>query len=279
MSDAVRPVAAAAATRPDAPARDRRRITPMQLWWSFVVLFELGFFLFVLGMSTQNPNFTLDYRWHMEASRRLLDTGTPYHAYQLAGPYSLQEGLIPAIGAPILYPPIAFALFIPFLWLPALLWWAIPITILVFCMTRHRPPLWGWALTGACFCWLPSIGVYIFGNPGMWIAAFVAAGTVWSWPFVLVLLKPTFAPIALLGATHRSWWVALAVLGAISVLFWPVWFDWFTILDNADLTLGYNTPTVPLMVAPLIPWLLDPRHPIRGWVARRLVRGAAPAPA
>ena len=73
--------------------------------------------------SLGNPSFGLDYRWHMEAAHRLLDTGTPYLPFTLAGPFVIGEGAI-------LYPPTAFLLFIPFLWLPSVLWWAIPIAIL-----------------------------------------------------------------------------------------------------------------------------------------------------
>jgi hypothetical protein len=246
----------------------RRRITPAQLVWGSIILFELAFILFVFIASIPNPNFGLDYRWHMDSARRLLETGTPYYPYQLERHYTMQEG-------PILYPPIAWALFIPFLYLPAILWWAIPIGILVWCMTRHRPPMWAWAATLACFCFLFSIGVFIFGNPGMWIVAAVAAGTVWSWPFVFVFLKPTFAPIALLGVTHRSWWIALVALGLVSLLFWPVWFDWITIVRNSEITFSYNFPTLPLMIAPLIPWFADKRHPIHGWIARFRARRAA----
>ena len=146
-------------------------------------------------------------------------------------------------------------------------------------MTRHRPPLWGWALTLACFCWFWSMGVFLFGNPGMCIVAFVAAGTVWSWPFALVLLKPTFAPIALLGARHRSWWITVGGDGGRSrCCSCRSGSTGSRSSRNSDVTLCYNFPTIPLMVAPLIPWLLDPRHPIHGWIARqRARRSAVPA--
>jgi hypothetical protein len=117
----------------------------------------------------------------------------------------------------------------------------------------------------------------MFGNPGIWICAFVAAGTIASWPFALILIKPTFAPLAFLGIRRRSWWVAAAVLAGVSVLFLPLWLDWVTALRNSDVTLIYNLPSLPLMVAPLIPWLADDRHPIHGWLRRRRpVRWGAP---
>ncbi len=254
---------AAVTGTPEAAAQRRRRITPAQLVWGSIIVFELGFIIFFFVASIPGPNFGLDYRWHMDATRRLLDTGTPYYPYQLERHYTMQEG-------PILYPPIAFALFLPFLlWLPPFLWWAIPIGIIVWCMTRHRPPLWAWAAALACFCYLPSIGVFLFGNPGMWIVASVAAGTVWGWPFAFVVLKPTFAPIALLGARHRSWWITMAVLAAVSLLFWPVWFDWITIVRNSEVTFSYNFPSLPVVIAPLIPWFADPRHPIHAWIRKR----------
>jgi hypothetical protein len=260
-----------AGTREDRE-RDRPRPTPAQVWWSFVIVVELGFIAAVLALSLQHPHFGVDYRAHVAAAERLLTSGTPYLPYQLAGPYSIWDQPMP-----ILYPPVAFVLFVPFVWLPPVLWWAIPIAIVVWAMTRHRPPLWAWAATLACFCALQSLSALMFGNPGMWISAFVAAGTVLGWPFALVLIKPSFAPLALLGARRRSWWIAVAVLGAVSLAFGPLWLDWVTAIRNSDLTLAYNLPTMPLMVAPLIPWLADPRHPIHGWIARRRTALVRPA--
>ena len=252
------PVSAAAAAR--------AHLAPAQLLWGAVIGFEVGFLAFMFLGSLSHPQFGIDYTWHMQASQRLLDTGSPYHAFQTQGPYTIWQ-------APILYPPIAFALFVPFLWLPAVLWWVLPVALLLYCMSRHRPPLWAWAITLLGFCWPLSMAVYVHGNPGMWIVAFVAAGTVWSWPFLLVLLKPTFAPIALLGANRRSWWIALVAFLLVALPFGHLWVDWVVALRNSDLTFAYNVSTIPLMVAPLIPWLADPRHPIHERIRRR--RGAA----
>jgi hypothetical protein len=201
-----------------------------------------------------NPVFGLDYRWHVDAARRLLETGTPYWPWQIAGPYEIGDQAI-------LYPPTAFLLFIPFIWLPAILWWAIPIAILVAGMAIHRPPLWAWALIGGIVAFEKSLNVYVFGNPSMWIVAAIAAGTVLAWPFVFVVAKPTFAPIALLGIRHRSWWIAAGVLAALSVPFARVWLDWFAVVRNSNVSLIYNLPTLPLMLAPLIAWLTGVRRP------------------
>ncbi len=212
-----------------------------------------------LLVNLSNPAFGLDYRWHVEAAQRLLDTGTPYLPFELAGPFVIGDGAI-------LYPPTAFLLFIPFIWLPAVLWWAVPIAVTAYGMWWHRPPLWGWLLITVCLMLEKSINVYVFGNPSMWIVAAIAAGTVWRWPFVFVLAKPTFAPIALLGIRHRSWWVALVVLGILSLAFVPVWFDWLTVVRNSDVSLFYNLPTLPLMLAPLIAWAVGRHRPT--WLRR-----------
>ena len=172
---------------------------------------EILWVAYVIAVSLGNPSFGLDYRWHVEAAQRLLDTGTPYLPFELAGPFVIGDGAI-------LYPPTAFLLFIPFIWLPAVLWWAIPIAILAYGLWWHHPPLWAWVVIMTILAFDKSLNVYVFGNPSMWLVAAVAAGTVWRWPFVFVFAKPTFAPIAFLGVRRRSWWVALAVLGVASLL-------------------------------------------------------------
>ena len=213
------------------------------LWISFAVLYT----------ALDRPAFGLDYRMHVEAAQRLLETGTPYLPFQLAGPFVISHGAI-------LYPPIAFVLFIPFIWLPAVLWWVIPIAITAYCIWWWRPPLYAWVVIASIFSLEKTLNVYVFGNPSMWMVAAVAAGTVWHWPFVFVFAKPTFAPIAFLGAPDRRWWIALGVLGAVSVLFGSVWFEWFTVVQNSNVSLIYNLPTVPLMLAPLIAWASSQRR-------------------
>ncbi len=238
-----------------------------------IVTLELVWILFVLASSLGNPSFGLDYRWHMDATRRMLDTGTPYLAWQLAGPYEIGNGAI-------LYPPTAFALFLPFLVLPAVLWWVVPITITAAAMAIHRPPAWTWTVTVALFGLEKSLNVYVFGNPTMWIVAAVAAGTVVRWPFVYLLAKPTFAPIALIGARRRSWWLALGIMAVGSLAFGHMWIDWVAVVRNSNVSLSYNLPTLPLVLAPLIPWIAS--EPDKFWRSlrphRRGVGGPAASP-
>jgi hypothetical protein len=86
---------------------------------------EVAWIAFVFLASVRFPVVRARLRWHMDAAQRLLDTGTPYWPWQVAAPYGIGSGAI-------LYPPVAFALFIPFLWLPAVLWWAIPVAVTVW---------------------------------------------------------------------------------------------------------------------------------------------------
>lgn len=210
-------------------------------------------FVLVQQMLT-NEFFGLDYRWHVEAAQRLLSDGTPYWKWQIAGPYEIGNGAI-------LYPPTAFLLFIPFIWLPAVLWWAVPSAILAAAMAVHRPPLWAWAVIGGLLGFERSLNVFVYGNPSMWVVAAIAAGTILWWPFTFVFAKPTFIPIALLGIGRRSWWIALIVLGVASVPFARVWLDWLAVVRNSNVSLLYNLPTLPLMLAPLVAWLTGVRRP------------------
>ncbi len=225
----------------------RLRVAGRILAHTIIGVEVLGIAFVVTFIALNNPAFGLDYRLHLDAARRLLESGTPYLPFQLAGPYVISYGAI-------LYPPIAFALFIPFLWLPAALWWFVPIAITAYCMWWHRPPLYAWVVITSIVALEKSLNVYVFGNPSMWMVAAVAAGTVWRWPFVFVFAKPTFAPIAFLGVRDRRWWIALAMLAVVSLPFGRVWLDWLTVVMNSNVSLVYNLSTVPLMLAPLIAW-------------------------
>ena len=202
----------------------------------------------VIATNLSNPAFGLDYRWHVEAAQRLLDTGTPYLPFELAGPFVIGEGAI-------LYPPTAFLLFIPFIWLPAVLWWAIPIAVTAYGLWWHRPPLWAWVVITALFAFEKSINVYVFGNPSMWIVAAIAAGTDLA---LAVRLRPRQAdvradraardpPSELVDRAGRA-------RGRCRCCSCAVWFDWFTVVRNSDVSLLYNLPTLPLMLAPLVAW-------------------------
>jgi hypothetical protein len=194
---------------------------------------------------------TGDHATYMDAVRRWLAGGSFYQPYQLAGPYTVSK-------VEILYPPTILPLLAVMSVLPAILWWIVPLGTIAAVVWHWRPSLLGWIGILACLA-IPSTWEAIaYGNPVMWIAAFAALGTVYGWPAVLVLLKPTLAPFALIGIRRRSWWVALAGLLAASLLLLPLWAQYVAVLENARGPLVsplYSLKDVPLMLVPIVAWL------------------------
>lgn len=240
-------MAVASETIPEPPVR--------WAWLGLRVLFGVLLVWFVVNATkiVLSPDIgpwqTLgDYRTYMDATHRWLAGGSFYQPYQLAGPYTVAV-------VEILYPPVILPLLVPFAFLPAVAWWIVPMAITGAVLAYWRPSLLGWTLILACLALPMSFYTFAWGNPAMWTLAFVALGTVYHWPSVFVLLKPTLAPFALVGIRHHSWWVALGVLVVASVAFLPMWLDYLTVTLNARGPLVgplYSLPQVPLMLIPLI---------------------------
>ena len=127
-----------------------------------------------------------DYRFFVGAADRWVNTGNFYMPHQLAGPYEARTAV------DVLYPPIALYLFVPFVYVPPVLWWLIPLGIVTWHVVTCRPAWWIWPVI-AIAIWLPRTqSMIIWGNTGIWIAAFVALGVRWAGPAALVVIKPTF---------------------------------------------------------------------------------------
>jgi hypothetical protein len=122
---------------------------------------------------------------------------------------------------------------------------------------RNRPSLLAWLGIVLLLWFEPTSVKLITGNPVMWAMAAVAAGTVWAWPGVFALLKPSLAPFALVGATHRSWWLAAGMSGLVALAFAPMWPDYVSVLRNAVTPGGpmYSIQEIPMLCIPLIAWL------------------------
>lgn len=197
----------------------------------------------------------LDYHIYIDATRRFLGGGPFYDPRQLAGPYG-QEGNIQGWW-PILYPPQAIVLFAPFTVLPAALWWVIPLTVTGGVVAWHRPHPVVWPVLAACLWWPVTTSKLATGNPVMWTAAFVALGTVWRWPAVLALFKPSLFPFALIGWRDRRWWIAGA-LGAVAFC----WLlpDYLRAMSLFDGGIAYSLGEVPLVSVPIVAWLASRRR-------------------
>jgi hypothetical protein len=204
------------------------------------------------------PSVGTDFDVLMDATRRWLNGGGYYADFQLAGPYA-------PFGPPsILYPPPSLLLFLPFLVLPSILWWLVPIAIVVGVVAWHRPQPVAWPVLALCL-WFPTTTEVIYaGNPAMWVVAAIALATVIRWPGVLVLIKPSLLPFALIGCWHRSWWKGLAVLAVICVPFGALWLDYATVASNVRDPNGilYSLNQVPTMLIPVVAWL-GGRYPPR----------------
>jgi hypothetical protein len=191
----------------------------------------------------------IDHEQVMISVRHWLGTGELYRPEQIAGPFDLADGT-----GPPMYPPTAFALMVPFAFLPAIVWWIVPALLIGYALAKHRPAPWTWPLMALCLAFPRSLEMILFGQPSMWIAALVAAGTIWGWPAALVVLKPTLAPFALIGIRHRSWWIAGVILGLASLALLPYWIEYLTVAWNARTDLLYSIRDVPLILIPVIAW-------------------------
>jgi hypothetical protein len=191
-----------------------------------------------------------DYQTYMDATRGWLAGGSFYPAYQLSGPYAVVE-------REILYPPVALWLFVPFTTLPAMLWWA-PIGIVSWIVWQQRPgPLARVIILALLVTPIEDATSWAVelvgnGNPGMWAAAFVALATRYPFFGSWTLVKPSLAPLALVGVRSRAWWVGLAVLVALAVPLGAEWLDYSMVLRNAQASVLYSLPNVTLCLVPLV---------------------------
>jgi hypothetical protein len=209
-----------------------------------------------------------DFQLYVDATHRTLSGGGLYLDRQLAGPYELRDG-------DILYPPPIILLMLPFTILPAALFWMVPLTTIAAVVGLHRPAVWSWPILALAFVYPVTSLKVAHGNPTMWIVAAIALATMRAGPGVLVLLKPTLAPFALIGINRRQWWFGLALGAAICAVFAPLWVDYLAVLANArGRGVLYSLDEVPFALVPIISWLASPRFQ---W-PRRLSVGRATVP-
>lgn len=193
-----------------------------------------------------------DHEIYYQAALRIRDGGPVYPPFQLAGPYGPES-------LPELYPPTTvWGLIVPMSFLPAPVWWILPLAIIVGTVIYWWPTLVGWLLILLCLAVERTWVSIAAGNPVMYVAAAVALATRWRWVSILVLLKPTLAPFALWGVRERAWWVGLAAFGLFSVTLWmlPQWFDYATAIRNLQVSDPlYLVDNIPFVLIPLIAYV------------------------
>jgi hypothetical protein len=190
----------------------------------------------------------VDFHQYLDHVARWQSTGQLYLPRQLAGPTTVMDG-------DPLYPPTILWLLLPFTVLPEPIWWLIPTAIIAVALVRLRPAPWTWPLLAIIALWPRTPALFFYGNPGMWMVAFICLALWRSWAGPLILLKPSLAPFALLGFGRRSWFIALAIVVAASIPFGRLWLDYVTVLQNSDVPLTYSLLDLPLALAPVIAFL------------------------
>ena len=199
----------------------------------------------------------MDYRYYASLGARWLDDGSFYTARQLTGPYDLGLlGVSSDVTNP--YPPTALVLFVPASIAPAVMWWAVPIGVTGYVLWRIKPSVVGWLVIVAFLAWPRAIGAYLFGNTDIWATAAIAAGLFWGWPALLLTIKPTLLPFALIGIGHRAWFVGATAIVLMVVLGLPLWADYATAMSNLRGTaagLTYNLGSIPLLAIPIVAWM------------------------
>jgi hypothetical protein len=211
---------------------------------TFVLAFDITFAKSDLGE---------DFIIHREIGQRFLDTGVLYLPDQLAGPYANR------LGYHVLYPPTTLLVIVPLALIPeglaVIAWYGIPLAVLVLLISRYRPGPWAWVALMLIAFWPRSQGAILYGNSDMLIAAAIGAGVLWGWPAALILLKPSWFLLALVGIRHRSWWVALGMFAIASLLVLPLWPQYVTAMTNiTDSSWLQRLYGLPLMLTAIVIW-------------------------
>lgn len=251
------------------PARGPISTLPVRIDWyrwagpallgSTVLILGVGLAVLVAG-AVRTSDLGQDFVFYRDLGARWISAGSFYLDRQLHGPYEL------ALMVDNLYPPTALVLFVPLAVLPApvavLVWWLIPLAILAYQLRRMSPGIWAWPLLALMIAWPRSGGAVIFGNTDLWVAAAVAAGTLWGWPALLLTLKPIFAPLAVVGANRGSWWIGVAGFAVVTIALLPQWLLYVEVIRDSGVGAAYSLGGVPLIIMPLVASLA--RKPDRG---------------
>ena len=207
----------------------------------------------------------VDYNGYMAATQRWLDTGTPYNAWEVAGPFDYGPHTF-------LHPPVAVLFFLPFLYLPPILWWVLPIALVIWSFNVWRPVWWSWPVMAAMVAVASPAAALTTGNTNIWVCAGVAFGLLYGWPAVLIFLKPSLFPLAFIGSWSKWWWIGVVILLLASVPFGALWFDWARVLLNSPGTLLYSANDIPWILVPIVAWYAATR-PRPTWSHRAMRPG------
>ncbi len=242
------PRAAAAPPHSILPASKPIRIALLTVTGVLLVAFVLEF-AWLWGYIDSQSGIDVDRQFYAGVGQHWLDTGELYSARQLAGPYVV----LPNVDN--LYPPTGLPFMLAVLWLPALLYYLIPLGTTAVLVAWWRPAAWTWPLLVFFLAWPRGVSNIIYGNSDIWIQAAVAGGLLVGWPALLILMKPSVLPFAVVGVRHRSFWIGAAVVAVASLFALELWREYFVAIGNSDAEWYYSLEDTPPYFLPIVAWL------------------------
>jgi hypothetical protein len=213
-----------------------------------LLILGLGAWLITIELTAGPLDWGLDFRHYLDGARRFVETGSPYVPAEVAAPFQFSDETF-------LHPPSSLYLLVPFIWLPALLWWAIPLILTASIIWSWRPAPWTWPVLAIAAAWPRLHGAIIYGNSDMWVLAAVTAGLEYGWPALLVLIKPSVGLLVFAGVRHRSWWLGWIVVAFLSIPMLALWSDWVHVVINSPGDPLYSVSMLPVYLAPVVAWL------------------------
>lgn len=221
-----------------------------------VVAFMLGTAILASTIGRPPVIFGSDLDLYLNATRSFLAGSGFYPAYEIAGPFPVIDGVV-------LYPPSTIPLFVPFLILPRILWWLIPLAVATHTVIWWRPSLLAWGVMAVFAAYPQSSGLIVHGNPAMWAMMAMALATRKRWMSAFALLKPSLLPFALWGIGDRRWWLVVLAAGVASLALASEWRDYLVVLGNVEASWLYSLGDVPLVAIPVVAWMGRRRFPER----------------
>ena len=219
-----------------------------------------------------------DYDFDMGIARTWLANGSFFHPRQLSGPYDWGWG-------DVLYPPVALWFFVPFSFLPAISWWAVPAAAVAAALRKLRPAPWAWAVMALLLCEPIAVIEVFSGNTITWFVALNFAAVAWGFRASLALLKPSLFPFALFGIHRGHWWLGAGLIVLLSLPFLPLTVTWVRVVLDVRGRGGllYNADEFAYALIPLVAWAGSKQRRLNPSMARvrqlvEIVRPNHPAP-
>jgi hypothetical protein len=200
---------------------------------------------------------------YLDGVRRWWATGNPYLPNEIARPFDYEVETF-------LHPPVSILFFAPWLVLPPILWWAIPIGITAGLVIAWRPAPWTWPLLAFGLAQPPLHEALIWGNSNLWLTAALALSLVGGPWAALFLIKPSLGMLAFVGIRRTSWWKTAAVIALLCVPFGLLWLDWAKVILNSPADATYSLRNLPWVLLPVVAWAGRTRD-VRIHVARSSV--------